>query len=162
MKKKRITQHPILSLASLLLFFLFVLFLLPVLILSAEVYRSNVKGQEVNNNLYTASNYITAKFRQHNSSDEAISFVTVEGTQALCFIDVLGGDLYYTYLYLQNNSLKELFVSADIHPDLSMGTPIADLTHFEAREEDNAVCWFNLTDTEGNESVFALCKETRR
>ena len=65
--KSKIQQHPIQQLSSLLLFLIFVLFLLPVLILSAGAYRTSVEGENLNYNLYTAVNYITTKFRQHET-----------------------------------------------------------------------------------------------
>ena len=41
--------------------------------------------------------------------------------------DIIEGTKYITYVYLQDNNLKELFTSADISPSPEMGTIIASL-----------------------------------
>ncbi|MBR2258449.1 MAG: DUF4860 domain-containing protein [Blautia sp.] len=152
----KLTQHPILSFSSLLLFFIFVLFLLPVLILSAETYRASVRGQEQNTNLYTAANYITAKFRQHDTGKEDIFVSELMGYPALCFSDTIEGDSYTTYLYLMDKELKELFTVPGSAVPPSVGTVIADLADFSFSEAENGVFWFSLTDLDGAVTNFAL------
>ena len=155
MKQKQV-QHPILSFSSLLLFFVFVLFLLPVLILSAEAYRASVHGQEQNANLYTASNYITAKFRQHDIGENDIFLSELMGIPALCFSDTLNEEAYTTYLYLIDGELKELFTAKDSQAPPSMGTVIASLADFSVTETQDGMFWFSLTDKDGSTSRFAL------
>ena len=156
MSKFKPGQHPILSFSSLLLFFLFVLFLLPVLILSAETYRASVRGQDLNTNLYTASNYITAKFRQHDTGENDIFLSDFMGYQALCFSDSHEGENYTTYLYLMGQELKELFTMEGSIATPDMGTVIADLADFSVSESANGVFWFSLIDCDGVSSRFAL------
>ena len=59
-------KHSIDSLAALLLFAMYVLFLLFLMLFGAGNYQASVKNLDTNNNLYTASSYITTKFRQHD------------------------------------------------------------------------------------------------
>ena len=60
-------KHSIDSLAALLLFAMYVLFLLFLMLFGAGNYQASVKSLDTNNNLYTAASYITTKFRQHDS-----------------------------------------------------------------------------------------------
>ena len=164
--KQKLKQHSVMSVSSLLLFFLFVLFLLPMLIESAQAYRINVQGQERNNNLYTASAYITTKFRQFDWSGGKITlepFVSgsdeadaAESFPALCFISDKNGSTYCTYLYLYEGQLKELYTQMGSMADAAMGTTIAVLSGFEVEIDENGLYYFKLTDPEGISSVFCL------
>ena len=106
-------RHPIDNLFTLALLGLFLIFLLMMLLFSAQAYRTAVAGTQGNNNLYTASAYITAKFRQHDSS-ETISIDTLDGSPALCMTDTVNDTPYVTYIYLKDQHLKELFTAACI------------------------------------------------
>ena len=61
-------SHSIDTLFVITLLGLFLIFLLMMLLFSTQAYRTAVEGNQENNNLYTASAYITEKFRQHDSS----------------------------------------------------------------------------------------------
>lgn len=104
-------RHPVDTFFTIVLFSLFLLFLLLMLLFSVQAYRTAVSGNQTNNNLYTASAYITAKFRQHDDPG-CVSARTVEeldNTSVLCLTDTVNGREYVTYIYLWNQKLKELF-----------------------------------------------------
>ena len=69
MKKTAQTSHPISGLFSLLLFGLFVLFLLIMLLFSAQIYQQSIKKADSETDLGTVSSYIATKFRQHDVQD---------------------------------------------------------------------------------------------
>lgn len=159
--RSKITQHPIQQLSSLLLFTFFVLFLLPVLIFSAGAYKTSVEAENLNNNLYTASNYITTKFRQHDrqiDGQSQISMVRIQDHPALSFVDEIGGARYRTWLYLLDGRLKELYAldSDQNLPDVSMGMTIADLSVFSFEETSDGLYWFTIEDENGVRSRFCL------
>ena len=87
--------HNIDSFAALLLFALYVLFLLFLLLFGAGNYRASVQSLNTGNNLYTASSYITTKFRQHDRSG-CISLEEVQGIQTLCFKETISEKEYST------------------------------------------------------------------
>lgn len=149
-------KHSISSFSSLLLFFVFVLFLLPVLILSAGVYQSSVDGKQLNDNLYTASTYLTTKFRQHDGAEGEISQTELEGVPALCFTDEISGQTFYTYLYLLEGELKELFTMEDSAAALRMGTTIAELSSFSVEEPGRDMFHITLVDENGQKSEILL------
>ena len=149
-------QHSVQSASTLLLFFLYVLFLLPVLIMSAGAYRKSVEGQERGHNLYTASGYITAKFRSYDTEVHRIQTGFLGEFPALMFNENLEGKEYTTYLYLDGKELKELFTESGSAASAGMGTTIAFLDAFSVKECENGLYAFLLTDEQGYSSRFML------
>lgn len=147
--------HNIDSFAALLLFALYVLFLLFLLLFGAGNYRASVQSLNTGNNLYTASSYITTKFRQHDQPG-CISLEEVQGIQTLCFKETISEKEYSTYIYFQDGSLKELFTASDSQADLSMGTALARLGSFSVEEKESRFFCFTLTDEDGHSSSFLL------
>ena len=148
-------RHPIDNLFTIALLGLFLIFLLMMLLFSAQAYRTAVAGTQVNNNLYTASAYITAKFRQHDSS-ETISIDTLDGSPALCMTDTVNDTPYVTYIYLKDHHLKELFTAAGNTPSAQMGTNIAELNDFQVQQETSGFYRITLKDPDGNTSSLLL------
>lgn len=151
-------RHPVDTVFTIVLFSLFLLFLLLMLLFSAQAYRTAVSGNQINNNLYTASAYITAKFRQHDDPGciSVRSVETPEHTSMLCLTDTVNGKEYVTYIYLCNHRLKELFTAADNPPSLEMGTDIASLDSFSVQETEDGFYRISLSDLQGNQSSFLL------
>ena len=81
------------------------IFLLVMLLFSAQAYRTATKGTQQNNNLYTASSYISVKFHQHDSS-QSIFTDTVDGSPALCMTDTVNDQQYITYIYLKEYTIR--------------------------------------------------------
>ena len=148
-------RHSIDNLFMIVLLGLFMIFLLLMLLFSAQAYRSAVSGNQTNNNLYTASAYITAKFRQHDNTQD-ISLETLNDSTALCLKDTINGSSYITYIYLKDQHLKELFTASQNTPSTQMGTDIASLDSFQIIQEYNGFYRITLTDLQGNESSLLL------
>ena len=154
--KHKMPHHSVQSVSTLLLFFMFILLLLPVLIMGTGVYRASVEGLERGNNLYTASDYITTKFRQYDRENCRIGMGRLEGIPALTFSETKDGEAYITYLYLKENELKELYTFEGSDASAALGTTIASLSSFSAAEKENGLYSFRLEDEQGHESVFLL------
>lgn len=151
-------RHPVDTVFTIVLFSLFLLFLLLMLLFSAQAYRTAVSGNQTNNNLYTASAYITAKFRQHDDPD-CVSVRNVKelnNASALCLTDTVNGKEYVTYIYLWNQKLKELFTAADNPPSAEMGTDIASLDSFSVLETEEGFFRISLSDLQENSSSLIL------
>lgn len=148
-------RHPIDNLFMIVLLGSFMVFLLMMLLFSAQACRSAVSGNQTNNNLYTASAYITAKFRQHDNIQD-ISVETLEDSPALCLKDTINGQSYITYIYLKDQHLKELFTATDNTPVTQMGTDIASLNAFQVIQEDNNFYHITLEDRQGSQSSLLL------
>lgn len=148
-------KHSIDTFAALLLFALYVLFLLFLLLFAAGNYRISVENQSTNQNLYTAVSYITTKFRQHDQP-QGISLEQVQDIPALCFHETINETPYTTYIYFHENQLKELFTAEDSLADLSMGTPLAQLSSFQVEWIEQQFYQITLTDETGHSSCFLL------
>ncbi|MDO5136342.1 MAG: DUF4860 domain-containing protein [Eubacteriales bacterium] len=155
MKNDARGQHPVDSFASLLLFGLSTLFLMLLLLFSAEAYRSSVRGQEQNYNLYTAQAYLIHKFRQCDQAG-ATAITQLDGSCALRFSQELDGQTYHTWLYLRDGSLRELFTQEGSQADAKMGIPIASLSRFEASLTEAGFYHIVLEDEEGSQTDFLL------
>lgn len=98
-------SHSIDTLFVITLLGLFLIFLLMMLLFSTQAYRTAVEGNQENNNLYTASAYITEKFRQHDSS-QSVSLDTLDNLPAFCMTDTIDGT-FLCYLHLSAGSPAE-------------------------------------------------------
>ena len=143
------------SFFSLVIFGVFVLFLLLLLLFSGETYQASMRGLEENQNLRTAASYITTKFHQHDNA-ESISVVSFQGMPSLCFTDYIEEQPYHTYIYLQEQTLKELFTAAGSSASPDMGTAVAELSSFEVSETSDGFCEISMTDKNGTVSRFFL------
>lgn len=155
MNRNATSAHTIDSLAALLLFAMYIFFLVFLLLFGAGSYQASVKGLNTNNNLYTATNYIITKFRQHDQP-ESSSLTEVQGNTALCFSERISGKDYCTYIYFDDGHLKELFTAADSSADFSMGTSLAALDDFLVENTTADFFRVTLTDPEGCTSSFLL------
>ena len=155
MNRSEHSRHPIDNLFTIVLLGLFLTFLLLMLLFSAQAYRTAVSGNQENNNLYTASAYITAKFRQHDDA-QSISVDTLEGSPAFCMTDTVNCTQYVTYIYLKDQHLKELFTAAGNTPSTQMGTDIASLNDFQIQQEAEGFYRITLEDIDGNKSSLLL------
>lgn len=148
-------KHSVDSFAALLLFAMYVLFLLFLLLFGAGNYKASVNGLETNNNLYTATSYITTRFHQQTQTDP-VSLEDFQGTKALCFRECISQKDYCTYIYFYEGALKELFTAADSQADLSMGTSLAQLSDFQIENIEDTFFRITLEDRTGHTSTFFL------
>ena len=155
MKRHFKNNHTIDSFFSLLLFGLFSFLLLLLLLFSAKVYQSSVKGLDENQNLHTAMTYVTTKIRQHGDSS-SVFLEDFKGHDALCLKDEIDNQIYTTYIYLLDDELKELFTipASDVSPEL--GTTIAKLHAFSIEETNETFFRLSMEDLDGNRSEMLL------
>ena len=70
--------------------------------------------------------------------------------------DIIEGTKYITYIYLQDNNLKELFTAADTSPSPEMGTIIASLNDFRIQETSGHFYQITFQDCQGEQSSLVL------
>lgn len=148
-------SHSIDTLFVITLLGLFLIFLLMMLLFSTQAYRTAVEGNQENNNLYTASAYITEKFRQHDSS-QSVSLDTLDNLPAFCMTDTIDGTSYVTYIYLLEHQLKELFTAKGNVPSPEMGISIASLETFQAEETSEGFYRISMEDLQGHTTSLLL------
>lgn len=155
MNRSKPRSHSVDILFSLVLFGMFVLFMLLMLVFSAQAYKASVKGLDENNNLHTAAVYLTTKFRQHDT-EGGTELVDFQGSRALCFSDVIDGEDYVTYIYLQDNKLKELFTMYGSDATADMGMQVAELTAFDVAETPEGFYEITMESPGGAKSRLLL------
>lgn len=110
--------------------------------LGASVYERNVSDMQAVSGKRTAFAYVTQKVRQADAEGQVrVGVFPVEVTssyygEALIFSREIRDEIYETYLYAYDGSLRELTVRAgtDITPD--MGAPILPAEELGVREDD--------------------------
>ena len=124
-------KHYIDILFVLLIFASFMITALLLISLGTNEYRRIVQRMGDNDNLRTASAYLTQKVR-HCKGDDGIEISSLEGTQALKLYETIGGADYVTWIYASEGQMCEQFTSAS-NPDvkLSGGTQIFPLESLE-------------------------------
>lgn len=153
-------KHSVGTLFTIALFCLFFMFLLLLLVFSAQAYRSAAESKQRNDNLYTASAYLTAKFREHDSNEQiniqSIDLGANVPTSALCLTDTIHETDYITYIYLMDGHLRELFTAADQTPVFEMGTKIAALQNFALEKDPDGFLKITLEDLQGYQTYLNL------
>lgn len=136
------------------LFAVFTLSALMLVSIGAEVYRHTTKDMSGNYESRTSISYITEKIRQNDNiiSEKNIGITAISGKQALILAQEIEGEIYYTYLYLFDGYLKELFVQSDTYLEeelLAAGHNIIPLNEFRLEQPKNDLFSIKLTTTDG-------------
>lgn len=155
MKTEKCSRHSIVSLFTMVLFGVYVLFLLLLLLFSAKTYESAAAGLKEADGLRTSMVYLTTKVHQHDRKEQ-VYVSAVEGTPALCLLDFIDGKEYITYIYLDDTNLKELFTSHTTVPTKAMGTTLCSLLDFRLTQTDTDMLYIQLTDKNGKSGELYL------
>lgn len=141
------------TLFVLLLFALFMITALFITVSGAIAYRNSTVQMEERFNRQTCINYITAKVRA-NDADQ-ITVGDLEGINALCITDSIGGIDYITYIYQYDGAIRELFCNAEISLPPSSGAALTEAKAVSF-EKDGGLLEITLTDNEDNTTLFYI------
>lgn len=142
----------------LVLFAVFLLCALIVVTLGSRIYQKTVSDAEDRFSARTAMAYLTEKFRQ-NDVRGSVSLQTYEGTRLIVFSSAVGQQVYHTYLYFQDNRLKEYTAGADTAFSFDYGTPVLTLSGFRVTEE-NGTFSFWISCSEKDTVSFQITPRT--
>lgn len=109
MKKNGGSIHTVDVLFPLLFILLFCFCALLVVLQGARIYEKTAAGLEENYTVRTVVSYLQEKVRECGDAS-LISVQEMEGQQVLVIDSVHGEEMYSSYIYLEDGSLKELFV----------------------------------------------------
>ena len=135
-KKMKERKHSIENLFILVTFLVYAVALLLFASLGATVYRTVTAQMQQHQIQRTAESYLREKIRQ-NDRKGAIQIGEVEGQQALEITEQIEKKDYVTYIYTDENMLKELFISAEKEPRLQDGTELLELENLTLEEQDD-------------------------
>jgi len=134
---------------TLALFGVFAVSSIMVVYFGASVYESVTEGMNKNFTSRTAISYITEKLRQRDSEGTA-SITQIEGVNAVTLIKKSGDNIETTYIFADDEYLKEYTVKGDEVPTLKDGTPIMQLHSFNVKEIAAGIYHITLVDTDGH------------
>ena len=131
--------------------------------IGADVYQHTVQDMTSNYETRIAVSYITEKVRQNDTSvsdtETAASISTLNGTRALKLAQEIDGQLYYTYLYLYDGHLKELFTQRYDSLGgnaLEAGVNIMELDYFKIEQAASGLLSVEVTTAHGNPYQFYI------
>lgn len=149
MKNFRSKEHFVDIVFTLSLFCVFAASALLVVLIGSNVYRSTAGQMAENNSSHTALSYISEKIRQADGIGD-ITITRLSGTDALALTDQYDGQDYITYIYEDQNELKELFAKADTSLSVESGQSITDITSLKMEEVREGLYHFTVSTEEGN------------
>ena len=140
---------------SLGLLCLFTISSLTVLLIGAHVYKQTVLDMKTNYTTRTALTYVAEKVRQHDSTS-SISLGTLEDAPALELSESIDGVSYITYIYEDENALKELFVQASQPVTKSQGETILAIQNLSMEQASEHLLRFTVTDEENTSASLFI------
>lgn len=147
--------HMVDLLFTIALFCVFAVSSLSVILIGANVYRSVTSRASNTYGTRTVLSYIAQKFQ---SMDNACSpdILTFDGMDTLALYQEYNGELYATYIYEDEDALKELFTRADADFDPKAGNTIMDASDFKMSEVQEGVFYLQVTSPDGEQSGIYL------
>lgn len=148
MEFKRENKHMVDILFVISLFCVFAFSALMLVIIGADVYKKTVSHMDENYSVRTAYAYISEKIRQNDHTD-AISVTSFGDGDALVLTEHVSGTDYYTYLYLYDGSICELFSDSPVSLGPAAGNRILDCQNFKITQVADNLYYFYLEDAYG-------------
>ncbi len=140
-KKKKVTQAQLNETFSidilfvLILFFLYAASALVVSLIGANIYSNTVATSQRNYNVRTSVLYITEKVRQSETVD-GVRIDSALGSDALVLSLDLDGEIFETWIYVENEQLTEVFVPKDTPIVPNIGQNIMPLKSMTLENEN--------------------------
>ena len=122
-------NHMIDFLFPVALLFVFAVSALTVILLAANIYRSATENSSLNYTAGTSLSYIADKIHQ-NDEKWNVSLGTFDGHDSLILKQEYNGTVYFTYIYTDGNTLKELYVKDGAQVTADSGKPILIVKSF--------------------------------
>lgn len=148
-------NHMIDFLFPVALFFVFAVSALTVILLATNIYRSTTESSSLNYTAGTSLSYITEKVHQSDENG-SVSIGTFEGRDALILEQSLNDETYYTYIYTDQNELKELFVKDGVEASAASGKTILPVQSFTMKEAGDRSFAFTCIDTDGQKAYSVV------
>ena len=144
-------KHMIDLLFPVALFFVFALSALTVILLATNVYQKATARSSLNYTAGTSLSYISEKIRQNDAAG-AVSLGTFDGCKSLILQQEIQDETYFTYIFVKNGNLNELFVKDGVNVSADAGTVIMPVNDFSMEQVGEQLFRFTCTDTNGEQS----------
>ena len=153
MKKNGGSIHTVDILFPLLFILLFCFCALLVVLQGARIYEKTAAGLEENYTVRTAVSYLQEKVRECGDAS-LISVQEMEGRQVLVIDSVHGEEMYSSYIYLEDGSLRELFVRKADFAGLESGQELVELAAFSVDRPENDLLALSVSAAGQQETVY--------
>ena len=147
--------HRIDSIFIMLLFFLFALTAFVLIMIGVRQYKATANAMDYNYEIRTVTSYLREKTRQ-NSSNSSISIETIDGTNALCLKNTLNNNIYNTYIYYYDGSLREMYLQDGTPFTLNLGQQIVTISGFDMDKTDDGLIIVTISDSFGGTTDMYL------
>jgi len=136
------------AIAVLLLFALFALLSVGVLTAGMMVYKRTSNQSDRTYVHRVSLSYLANQVRQADMED-SISVRSFHGVDAIVFKQTIDDSNYYTYLYVWDGLLRELFFEEGLELPPESGSVIVELTEMKASANDNGLLSLSLDYGDG-------------
>lgn len=147
--------HRIDSIFIMLLFFLFALTAFVLIMIGVRQYKATANAMDYNYEIRTVTSYLREKTRQ-NSSNSSISIENINGTNALCLKSTIKDNVYNTYIYYYDGSLREMYIQDGTSFTLNLGRQIVTISGFDMVKTDDGLIIVTISDSFGGTTDMYL------
>lgn len=148
-------KHMIDLLFPVALFFVFALSAVTLILLAAGIYRSTTENSSLQYTARTGLAYLSEKIHQ-SDEDGGVYLGTLDGQEALVLEQRFGEETYRTYIYVQEEQLKELFIRDGVEASADSGRTILEVQDFTMEQISDRLFWFECTDREDRTSAVVI------
>ncbi len=141
------------------LFGLYTLASLFLIVIGANIYSTTISSSESNYNLRTSVLYLSEKTRQ-NEKAGGVRTDTLNGSAALVLPEEIDGDVYETWIYVEDGYLSEVFVPEDTTIPPGIGQNIMLVSEVDFEIDRNNLLHISITDVDNeeyNSQVYLEC-----
>lgn len=149
-KRKRSVVDFLFIIALLAVFLVAALF---VILFGTRIYSKTTTDAEVNYEKRTAYYYLTTKLRSFEAAG-AVEVSEHDGNAMLVLTEEIAGSPYSTYLYIEDDHLKEITTPEGLEFDYSGGNDILAVDSFNADMVGDNVLKIDLTYPDGEKLSF--------
>ena len=147
--------HRIDSIFIMLLFFLFALTAFVLIMIGIRQYKATANAMDYNYEIRTVTSYLREKTRQ-NSSSSSISIENINGTNALCLKSTIKDNVYNTYIYYYDGSLREMYIQDGTSFTLNLGQQIVTISGFDMVKTNDGLIIVTISDSFGGTTDMYL------
>ena len=110
---------------------------------------------DYNYEIRTVTSYLREKTRQ-NSSNSSISIENINCTNALCLKSTIKDNVYNTYIYYYDGSLREMYIQDGTSFTLNLGQQIVTISGFDMVKTDDGLIIVTISDSFGGTTDMYL------
>lgn len=153
-------RHMIDFLFPIALFFVFALSALTLILLAARIYQSTTENSSLQYTSRTGLAYISEKVHQ-NDENGTVYLGSFDGCDALVLEQEYEEETYYTYIYISEQNLKELFIKEGAEADAEDGRTILEVQDFTTEQISDKLFRFECTDMKERTSSIVIGVRSR-